>query len=382
LSPGRHPLDFRAPSFWHAACFLLASHVKARASRTPFASDTNTFETFFGSAPVFRGQSRAWNISPTGWRQSDPADPQRRRIFRQVIESFAGPEDAVEFELFGRPRLETEGEALAQHYGLPTNLVDFTFDPRVALAFAVGDTEEVGAGPEPHAYGVVFFVSFSKLCLSGRFALAFPPVQARRLFRQSGFFVDYGPRQEAVPDALDFGAPWMWVQQNCGRVFFPRVYPSAPEASEVMSLTQDILQPEPFLAEVAERVAGLSAEVLDAEVEQTVAAVRSQLVSRPPWRVKELDEAFFYTDDEIVSVATSVESYVRTAALREMAQEPHLDPIVVAKIAEGAPDALHALRDVSRLPFAEADRFQWVVAWLMEAVVALREGMPPGGGDA
>src|SRR5262249_16833030 len=260
-SPSGLPLDFSATSAWHAACYLLVSYVFARVNKQAFSSDEHLFDTFFGNCPVYRGQPRPWNIIPTAWRTTDSAMELRRRGFRDLIASFMGPEDAIEFELFGRVRTDREGDAIAQHYGLLTNLVDFTFDPRIALHFACSET----AAPRPESVdssvadcGVVYFISFLNLCTVGNPTLTFRPVQAQRIFRQSGFFVDYGARPAKLPAVLDFKERWMWLQQNCGRIFFPRRYPEALEAHDIHSLSEGVLVPDPFLVESVERIERLS----------------------------------------------------------------------------------------------------------------------------
>jgi hypothetical protein len=162
----------------HAACLLLVSYILGRTIRTPFSGDHDLFESFFGNRPVYRGQVRGWNILPSGWRSADPtSDGRRREILYELLASYMGTEDAIEFELFGRVRSRNEADGLG---------------------------------------------------MSGTPALTFPPVQAERLFRQAGFFVNYGPRQGEIRPVLDYEEPWRWLQQNCARVFFPRAYPQAP----------------------------------------------------------------------------------------------------------------------------------------------------------
>src|SRR5262249_10222183 len=152
-----------------------------------------------------------------------------------------------------------------------------------------------------------------------------------------------------------FKERWMWLQQNCGRIFFPRRYPEALEAHDIHSLSEGVLVPDPFLVESVERIERLSLKKLhETSRADMVARVRRLIRSRPSWRVKDLDESFFYTDQEFVNVVRNIELYLQIAALLEMNREPHLDPIVVGKLAEFDASGLLALKQVSALPF-EAD---------------------------
>ena len=374
-SPGGLPLDFFAPSVWHAACFLLASYMGARVTRAPFAADRELFETFYGNRPVYRGQARGWNIVPTGWRFTDQTVVQHQRaVFKELIASYMGPDDAVEFELFGKVVSDQEGDALAQHYGIPTGLVDFTFDPRVAIYFACTDS----VGPSPSGLSpaladcaVIYFISFVILSLTGKPTLTFPPAQAERLFRQAGFFVNYGPPPKEIPAVLNYEDPWMWVQQNCGRVFFPRAYPEMEELRELPSPTRHILAPEPFFEEAATRIKALTAEELALRPEAVAASLRSTIKSRPPWRVKALDRSFIYTDEEFVKIVGYIEYYVRVAALLEMNRQPCLDPVVIGKLVEFDAAGLMALKQVSMLPFGGGEELNWICDRIRDSADAL-----------
>jgi hypothetical protein len=92
-----------------------------------------------GAYDWFRGQLHAWPLRPS--------------LFRETTESFQDKVDKV--NRFGHwiartPGLEKLRQdrdlllAVAQHYGLPTTLLDFTTDPRIAAYFAGAGTRQPG----------------------------------------------------------------------------------------------------------------------------------------------------------------------------------------------------------------------------------------------
>jgi hypothetical protein len=379
-SPGNLPLDFLAPSVWHAACFLMATYLLPRITRTPFSDDPEIFESFFGNASVYRGQARGWNIVPTAWRSvASVSELRHREILLELLESYMGPDDAIEFDLFGRVRSQAEADALAQHYGMPTNLVDFTFNPMVALSFACAETSTGSPGDLDSRLsncGVVYFISFVKLCMAGTPKLAFPPVQAERLFKQAGFFVDYGARPTEIPAVLDYEQSWMWLQQNCARIFFPRNYPRAIELDDFEQLLPDLLTPEAFFQEVIAKIRELPPTEMSLSTVATVRKLRRTLQTRPAWRVKDLDQSFIYTDDELVRVARYLEYYIRVATLLEMNRHPHLDPVILGKLGEFDASGLKALKQIASLPYGfSAEALKWIVAKIPESLRALNNYM-------
>jgi hypothetical protein len=112
---------------------------------------------------------------------------------------------------------------------------------------------------ERRNHAVVYLTSFYKLLHAGNVRLRLPHPSARRIYRQVGLFVDYGSRPDTIPEILDFEQRWMWTEQNCVRLFFPREYPIDASLSAVPK--PDILTPDPFYEEVITHAKGLSPDV-------------------------------------------------------------------------------------------------------------------------
>src|SRR4051812_46427002 len=68
LSPSGQPLDFWAPSPWHALCATELQSYVGRAARGSYRQALNDPLARFGRRPFYRGQARAWDIRPSGWR--------------------------------------------------------------------------------------------------------------------------------------------------------------------------------------------------------------------------------------------------------------------------------------------------------------------------
>ena len=181
-------LDLMAPSVWHALCFLLVMLVRLRFKDSTF-DDPDEIDEIFGIHGLYRGQARGWNIIPSGWRFPDQiADNEKRlNILSTYWKQWASSENDLAFDLFGRIDDRDAATAIAQHYGLPTSFVDFTFDPRIAMWFACSDS-----GGEPPAHlpssvrncAVVYFTSFKKLINVGKAQFKTPHPAAARIYRQ------------------------------------------------------------------------------------------------------------------------------------------------------------------------------------------------------
>jgi hypothetical protein len=345
------PLDFHAPSVWHAACSLLTITIQSRFRRQSIHADYSELDAEFGKCVVYRGQPRCWRIVPSAWRSV--ALPASRSASTALValmvylQSLMGEEDAIELDFIGRIGSLEDCAALAQHYGVPTSLVDFTFDPMVALYFASGRCEAPAPDDAPEGCadcGVVYFTSFEKIRWLSNVRLAFPPIQAKRLFHQSGFFVDYGPKPDVMTVAMDVSGPDKWVTQNIQRLFFNRSYPSDDTSAALEEA--GFYPPESFLEDVILQLRAVTAEGVERTVESQVNELRARVRSDPPWRVRSV-VPFIYSTDEFIHLAEHLERYVRMAALIDLAGAPCLDPLVLSSLIRTDARGLGALRGLS-----------------------------------
>jgi hypothetical protein len=304
LSATALPMDFYAPSFWHAASYLLSVFLIQRLSKKNHENIEENFSNLFGNIAIYRGQSSPWNIIPSAWRQSNPEFQKENKIrleaFNQFVSTFMTDQDDLGFDVFGKLDTVKKAEALAQHYALNTNLVDFTFDPLIALYFASSESEHKSGeiAGIPGNCGVVYTTSFYKAISSSNFHFSLPPAQLTRLINQCGLFIDFGERPASVPATLDFSEPWMYLQQNCSRLFFNRNYPKE-EAHDTFTKSF-VLPADPFIEETIIHLKNV--DVMATPIEEVVKELGFRQTKLPSWKTRHLDSAsrFIYTDDEFV----------------------------------------------------------------------------------
>jgi hypothetical protein len=356
--PSSRKSDFRAPSVWHAACYLLTLWQGWRTSAQPLVPSEELVNTFFGNSPLFRGQAHPWPITPKLWR-SDHNDvrnfgPHPIEAFRKVLAYWAETSRDVSFELFGKLASLEGATAAAQHYDFPTNYVDFSFNPLVALHFAVGNCPITELIPEtPPHHGVVYIIPFVKLAhvaqLTGSKSIFhFPPVQVSRLYRQAGCFADFGSMPEDLSQLRATAeAPWMWTELNCRRLFFPREYPAASDVQVLRN--SDLEVGEPFFLNSLEALRGYCLSCGQFVEEEARSHMTLWAASRPPWVLEDDIEAVVVTDTYLKEVGFHLASYLNVAASIKMAGKQHLDPALICYFANSHSAAFRALFDLSRV---------------------------------
>jgi len=139
---------------------------------------------------LFRGQEKDWDLIPKIVRLNLKGE--LKKIESLILEEFERTSMPLsEYQ----PKDKWELLALAQHHGLPTRLLDWTYSAFVALWFAVNKTAP--DSEEGKDYGVVWllktqpsdFKSTNDLPFSNKDTKIFRPnVISRRISAQSGVF--------------------------------------------------------------------------------------------------------------------------------------------------------------------------------------------------
>lgn len=178
------PIDrrnWRAPTVWHAAAWLsdlVGWERKGRPSQA-FSEDCDLASMAPG-ALLFRGQADgAWDIVPKLLR------PEHDNVkSRHAIVKFSLAVSHLQYQADQTTQPAEAAIGAGQHYGLATNLVDFTLDPLIASFFAC-DSERPELGPEGAVYWLPLYRAYE---LGAKVVI--PPYWVERLYRQRGCFID------------------------------------------------------------------------------------------------------------------------------------------------------------------------------------------------
>lgn len=173
-----------APSVWHAAVFcayLMAE--KSSGIRLDVATDNTLSYEQLPIEParhlVFRGEADCnYRLVPSIWRTNVDHELTRRKlscfcpIVKHALDKALNQNTDVQLAC-----------AIAQHFGIPTSLMDWTTDPIVAIGFASLPKKK----PPEHAR-VYILPTDVAVKAGGRFYL--PPPYMKRLYIQRGLFIE------------------------------------------------------------------------------------------------------------------------------------------------------------------------------------------------
>jgi hypothetical protein len=92
---------------------------------------------------IFRGQQKNWPLLPSISRNGLPSEIIQNE--KKVLTQFRKEGEAC---LHLPPSNDWDWLVVAQHHGLPTRLLDWSYDPMIALWFALEKCQENGSKPE------------------------------------------------------------------------------------------------------------------------------------------------------------------------------------------------------------------------------------------
>lgn len=160
---------------------------------------------------IFRGQSNSdWNIISSIHRESDEftADDRliesvKSQVFADILAALSFnsistvnvhlQQDEINAQSLLVPKLRVTPRsyiAAAQHYGIPTNLIDWTPDPAVATFFAA-----LAAKKSKCKTASIYVLSVQEV-IENNFEILIPPPFIERLHLQRGFFIRADKKNE------------------------------------------------------------------------------------------------------------------------------------------------------------------------------------------
>lgn len=149
-----------------------------------------------GIGRVFRGHSdAAWKLVPKAGRA--PYDGANLAVYFEEWKRYALTYLPI------RPENEWEWLAVAQHHGLATNLLDWTYNPLAAAFFAVSEEVDCDAAIFSYRPSTLMWTDFFKPLAFNGIAVYKPFHLAQRITRQMGIFTVHGPATLALDE---FGA--------------------------------------------------------------------------------------------------------------------------------------------------------------------------------
>ena len=161
------------------------------------------------SGLMFRGQANAdWKLIPALYRRpihlfSDEHSQEELYVMaeRRMLNSFF---DRAMLMLPQFDRNEVVDRVIAQHYGVPTQLIDWTLDPFIGLYFAVSDEREADADAALYYVGSmsrIVEIPNVEFPFRNRLTKIFPPVLDERIRTQKSVFTmqSFGGAEEFVP---------------------------------------------------------------------------------------------------------------------------------------------------------------------------------------
>jgi hypothetical protein len=149
---------------------------------------------------VFRGQADVlWELKPSIARGDfDPTkESEISALANELLRRNEGHKTFTEWDLL----------AAAQHWGIPTRLLDWTGDPDVAIFFALADTAGTDAGIYALKSKMAVNVNQNADPLAFEGVSRFCPSVAveKRIDAQKGSFTVHGPPERSLEDGLEAG---------------------------------------------------------------------------------------------------------------------------------------------------------------------------------